>query len=926
MKSYRQLAAGALSLVVAAVITLVAWPVILGHQAPAAGGGQTSTITIAANIPNHGWTGLQGSDRVLNVSLANCATCLVNWTVPSGATLIYPSGSSGALTSTTSLSNYLGAVHIHITAAPGHCTITGSGSSAAWTSTSTVNLTAASAENPSVSVTIPIAICANTTQVRLAGKLYQQVYEGQVANVTADVQGNSDQTGTWTLTSSPASAAYTLTDTATRRVGLSATTPGRYGLTFTSHADSTQTASAVVYVAPVALPYAATSNSARPVPCYQDPAFTGPTYTVGTGKQYANLQLLPNTTTLAGGALVQIFNTDTTGASPSVYHNYWQFASSGTASNPIYFCGVPDSTGHLPIIDGTDATGQANVANYGGNQVCYTAAIFCTWAGINGGHPTGQYGPSNGPSHLTLAALHIRHARGSVYAPGATTGTETAMIINSSCVAGISGSDLNFTGLELEDCPNGIYTAENYSNGFADYTQQVSIQGVHVWTFGNNGRATEHALYYQSFWADLEDFILDQAVSGDQGSGLKWRGIDLAASYGYIDIRNGTRPYDGVGVQDASPHVDTGYYVDVGAYANGDGTPDIIAGLEECLYNGDWLTGLKILAGTSASIFHQMDDHDSLLAMRQGALYVADTTVVGGLTLFDVSNAQNPSSHLLDPLIYWQNVLAWGIPITNNYSYLWGSGTTNLYQSSTATPWVPTPNLGAVAISGWYVNAGSGGTNQFIAYAPNNLITNNHYSSGALLTGLSGSVGACLNGTIIQVQYGGGANFQGPTTCGAIGSDGSRISDSGTFTPQVLGGDINGGTADGWGGGLSLSGSRNICYGTCPYQNSVPLQTHIAGLVPANYLNTPTQPFTTGTLVPNSTGTSFAGTALPASMAVFPVRRQWSTVAGASVARSSQTVIGGDDGGYTPPPPPPPTPTGVCTCTGTVTLTGKIKR
>ena len=833
-------------------------------------------VTISSNIPGYGFAPLSGEILCLNVKVTGGATSLVNWTVPTGGAVFLPS--SGGTTS--SVTAGLPMQCIQVTANPGTLTVTGQSGSNALTSTSIVRLHAQSVDDPSQSLDTPLYIAANTTQVRIIGSFYQQVFRNQDATVTADVQGNVDQSGKWTLTSAPAGALPTLSDADKRTVILHAGTPGRYILTFTSNADHRQTGSAIVYMANAtssfmlsSSTYTASPDKTKIVPCEVDPAFST-VYDIGPGQTFADFVSTPSADTVPPGTIYRFHNTDTTGGSPTTLHNYFQITNSGTPTQPIYLCGVPDTYGNLPILDGTNAIGQAGVHQYG---ACYQYALLCfDGGGFSRGHQIGPYQAAPvGPNYVAAAGIHIRNTRGTLYPPGATTGPMVPWGYSAACVAIQSGTQIDLNGLDIENCANGLYTTENENNGFAATTLGISLRSSHVHLFGNAGSGTEHAIYFQSFFGLVEGTLVDEPlVAGNVGSCIKWRGIDGIFRYNSCPAGVG-RDFDGVEVQDDSAYVDLTRWIDNGNYDAGDGSADIIAGLQGTLYNGDWFYG-NIIHQAAGEAIHYRADHDGLMAERLGQFYVYNNTVDQALTIFGVGDAQNGGSHYLDPIIHaFNNIFDNAGVILSNYAFGVTNHLTNLYRSgSIFSPGAP------IAVSSWYITAGG----QLVVNGNNSLV--NDYASGVTFSGLSGSSGACLNGTVFPVQYAGTGNFQGPTTCAPIGSDSAPVVErSAVATPRILGGVPNSGSAHGW---------SNQCYYACPWQLTAPLDSHQFGLTAANFQFTPVSPFDANTFNGSST-TYNAGSALPPAAAQLPVRYQYNPVTYVVEPRTQPLTIGARD-------------------------------
>jgi predicted RNase H-like nuclease len=100
-----------------------------------------------------------------------------------------------------------------------------------------------------------------------------------------------------------------------------------------------------------------------PVDCTVDPDLKGKVYEVGPSQPFKTIQSVP-WTSLKDGSTVRIHNEDTSGTSPTTYHEYFQLALQAKRTQPIRVCGVPDSHGNLAVIDGDGATGRSDVSNY----------------------------------------------------------------------------------------------------------------------------------------------------------------------------------------------------------------------------------------------------------------------------------------------------------------------------------------------------------------------------------------------------------------------------------------------------------------------------------------------------------------------------------------------------------------------------------
>jgi hypothetical protein len=355
-------------------------PILLLLAAPALG-----QITVAPNTPTYGFQVLPGSVREVNLQILSggtqCATgggntCLVNWSV-TGTT----GGASATFTSPThtaasSLSADLPVVAVNIGSTGGSCTITpasGSGTGVTYSvsSTATVTVTAQSTDTGTPSTTILFNICtvpyssgllANGINPVVVAPAYQQAYANAPTTLQSWVIGQTNQNVTWSIASQPGGGNGALADTSNRDTVFTASVPGEYTIDATSVANGALVGSAIIYISSDSVPsYAATPNGTKPLPCDVDSTAFSHDYEVGAGKTYTTINGAPLINTWAAGTIMRIWNTDTTGLSPSTFHEYYQVEKSGTASNPIMICGVPDSLGNLPIIDGSNANGQSGI-------------------------------------------------------------------------------------------------------------------------------------------------------------------------------------------------------------------------------------------------------------------------------------------------------------------------------------------------------------------------------------------------------------------------------------------------------------------------------------------------------------------------------------------------------------------------------------
>ena len=111
------------------------------------------------------------------------------------------------------------------------------------------------------------------------------------------------------------------------------------------------------------MPYPVTPSKTMPVDCTVDPEMKGTTFEVGPSQAFKTIQSVP-WASLKKGSTVRIHNEDTSGTSPTTYHEYFQLQTHAERAQPVRVCGVPDGKGNLPVIDASDATGRSDVSPY----------------------------------------------------------------------------------------------------------------------------------------------------------------------------------------------------------------------------------------------------------------------------------------------------------------------------------------------------------------------------------------------------------------------------------------------------------------------------------------------------------------------------------------------------------------------------------
>ena len=658
-------------------------------------------VGIIANVPAYPFQVLAGSTRQINVNITGGTSNLVNWSVLSttggaSATFTTPNGMD-----VSSVGGALPTVQVNIGPTQGNCTISGSGTYKV-NSTATVTVQAQSVDDLTKTTSFLFNVCANSPPVLANGTssvivvpAYQQAYQSQRMTLQSWVVGCADESGTWSIVGEPSGGNGTLVDTTNRDAVFTASVTGRYTVKYTANCNS-GTNTAIVYVSPNPMPsYASTPNGTRPHECFVDPALTGADFEVGAGKQYATISGTPALTGWAPGTIMRIWNTDTTGTNPSVYYEYYNIQNSGTATQPIIVCGVADSKGNLPTMDGTNAKAQSDV------DIAAGGGIITLWPGA--GHYGYWQDGAIGPNYVSITGLHLRNGNSAVlyYQPGSTT--ETNWDGFTACVNYRSGSYVDVSGDELDNCSNGLFSDDNDNNAWATITQNLSFMGNHVQQSGDPGDpGSTHQEYGQTFYALFEGNRIDNPSQyvGDQ---VKWRGVEGIFRYNYLGD-GGQRILDLVDNSDGIAYVTFEQYFATGLYGYGDTAgANVIAAYQESEQK-DFVYGNEMFGTSAWAQTHYAGDQDvDGLQNRNGILYFYSNTLDNAQVIIDNGFGGAGTNTYFQPRIDARNNILWARTVTwtgnaqmefaEDASIIFNA-TTNLMQSGTFT--IATPLLGAI--------------------------------------------------------------------------------------------------------------------------------------------------------------------------------------------------------------------------------------
>jgi len=562
------------------------------------GAAPSSQSSISIAEPAHGFNVLAGSVRRIFATAANGNPDGIKWSASGGATLSADSG------------NW---VDVTAPAVGSHCSIRGLDHYTV-SSEKQFTVTAQSGSDAKQAATITVNVCDPAVRVHVV-PFYTTLYAGQSADIQAFVWGSANRDVTWAVTAQPKQGNGVLTDHANQDTVFSATVAGRYTLTATSVADQSKVNTATIYVTGHSMPYAATPAKTMPVDCTVDPGLTGKTYEVGPSQAYKAIQDVP-WESLGSGATVRIHNEDTTGSSPTTYHEYFQVAAHAERKQPVRVCGVPDANGNLPVVDASGSSGRSTVSKYSAG---YTAIGIGKpgWAGL--------YDENwGGSQYLIVEGLKIENAKQpNTYFPPQDK-TPAAWIAFSSCVRLFAALDVVVRGIDADNCGLGIFSDFNAGHGYAAVIDTL-YEGNHLHHSGVAGSYTEHQFYIQG-WDEVVEFnVLDDYQTGASGSNFKGRGFPEVIRYNHFGD-GVARELDLVDNEDSKAYSEFETYLGNGGvafrsvYRNDTYTADLLAAAVEA-HHGDYVYGNTFVNSKAGVPIHYSADHPGLESGRPGTLW-----------------------------------------------------------------------------------------------------------------------------------------------------------------------------------------------------------------------------------------------------------------------------------------------------------------
>ena len=573
---------------------------MLSAGAPSAGAPpiSNSPVTITIGHPQFGFNVLPGSTRRVFASTSDHTTSNLVWKVKSGdAKLSFTSG-----------------LWTDVTIGPkgSSCRFTGNARSGFGVASDTQVVVEASQANfPSQTAEVTFNVCDPAVAVSVV-PFYRTLYAGQSADVQSLIMGSVNQDVTWTVASQPAGGDGKLNDADKRDTVFSATVKGRYTLVATSVADPKQSSSAIMFVTGDPMPYPVTANLTEPVDCTVDPALKGKVYDVGPSQPFKTLNSVP-ISKMKPGSTVRLHNEDTTGTSPTTYHEYIQISEPARPDQPFRLCGVPDATGHLPIMDADHATGNRDFSPYSGGFGIIT---------IHAKDNHGNYPNYSGPAWIAIEGIEVRNAKTGFdfTAPDGTPGKWTD---GSAGIRIFESKNTSIVGVDIYNNGDGAFSDFNATSGWGASSSNALWEGSNIHHNGALNSYLSHQMYLQ-LWGEVVQFNrIDDYLPGSGGSNLKSRSVQTIIRYNYFGDGS-ARQMDLVDPQDSGTYHTFGGYLGNGYHANNPDdkfTADLLAAVQEA-WNSHFVYGnIYFNQATTTSPIHFSYDTSPDESARKGTLY-----------------------------------------------------------------------------------------------------------------------------------------------------------------------------------------------------------------------------------------------------------------------------------------------------------------
>ncbi|MEO7028829.1 MAG: hypothetical protein ABI147_05445 [Acidobacteriaceae bacterium] len=602
---------------------------------------------------------IPGSVRSLYANVQGTKNLTVTWATTGGCTLATPTTTAAPQIVTAPAT---GSACKYVTTAP-------SNEAPSFRSATSCTVTAASAEDPSKTASIVIPVCS--PQVLLtAFPMSTVLYKDQFAVIQSDLRGSVDTSVTWAITTNPGRAGVLTGGASNRHAIFSAKAPGTYVLTTTSVADRRKTAATTIYVTSNNLP-APNTDHTEAVDCTA--TGKGKTYEVGPERKFHDLNAI-SWNSLGRGDTVRIHNDDTTGSSPTTYHQRVSIAVGGNASEPLRICGVPDAHGVKPIIDGENATTRSD-ENWakGSLEGLGVVTLYDAFHKFD-------VAP-DGNENVIIEGLHIRNANlGIKYVKSDNSGPGT-YTRGAACIRVQTGRAILIRGNELDNCTQAVFTNAQTPEGSIIYDLTVEGNYIHAWGVPKIDR--QHGVYLQAIGLAVQFNYFGAPAPETLGNVIKSRSVMNFLRWNYISQTASTaRAFDLIEPQAFTCtvipysfayryHGLGGAHTDCNAPHRGPGedtlSADQVAANFEA-YHSDYIYGNIVDdAGAGSGFVHYGYDQQTVTGSafdrRGGTLYYWNNThlsrkAIGMKLIFDSASPDQGVSYEFPSIVSVNNVFA----------------------------------------------------------------------------------------------------------------------------------------------------------------------------------------------------------------------------------------------------------------------------
>ncbi|MCC6849267.1 MAG: right-handed parallel beta-helix repeat-containing protein [Deltaproteobacteria bacterium] len=281
-------------------------------------------------------------------------------------------------------------------------------------------------------------------------------------------------------------------------------------------------------------------------------------YDVGPGQPLANVGDVP-WESLGPGDTVNIH------WRPTPYREKWVISRAGTAAQPITVRGIPDASGNLPVVSGDGATTRLAL-DYTNEQ--------------RGLVKIGTASPNVLPQYIVVENLELRSAKPGYTFTDDAGNAGVAYAANAAAIYVERGQHLVIRGCKLHDAGNGLFIGI-----YGGDTQDVLVEGNHLWDNGNAGSAFEHNNYTAAVGIVFQYNRFGPLCAGCNGNALKDRSIGTVVRYNWIE--SGNRQLDLVDAEDDPSLVADPRYRDAWVYGNVLVEPDGAGNSQIVHYGGD---------------------------------------------------------------------------------------------------------------------------------------------------------------------------------------------------------------------------------------------------------------------------------------------------------------------------------------------------